>query len=130
MHVGACPLRKTFEEVSDEFRLKIAHSVDLQLQIDDGMNSAAEIDCRDGERFIHGHDEVTGPVDSSTIAERARNGLAQGNADVFHGVMLIDVQVALGGEFQVERAMPGKQLEHVVKEPDSRVHVVATLAIE
>jgi hypothetical protein len=89
-----------------------------------------EIDRSNGERFIHRHDEIARSVDPSAIPERRRDGFTKSNANVFHGVMLIDVEVAVGHQLQVERAMARKQLEHVIEEPDSRVHVVTTLAIE
>ena len=45
--------------------------------------------------------------------------LAEGDADVFDRVMLIDVQIALGLDRQIERRVLGQQREHVVEEADA-----------
>ena len=50
--------------------------------------------------------------------------------EVLDGVVLIDVEVAGGGDRQVERAVTREQLEHVVEEPDAGADVVAAAAVE
>ena len=55
-------------------------------------------------------------ADAGLVAQRFSNGLAQADAHVFDGVMLIDVQIADGLEFQVDRRMFGQEREHVVEE--------------
>jgi len=103
---------------------------DLQTQVNHGMNPAAEIDGRDGECFIHRHHEVSGSVDATPIAERGRDGLTERDADVFYGVMLIDIEVAVCGKLEIEAAVPCEQLEHVIEKPDAGVDVVTSFAIE
>ena len=49
---------------------------------------------RDAERLVHRHDEVAGAVDAAAVAERGRHRLAERDADVFDGVVLVDVEVA------------------------------------
>ena len=56
--------------------------------------------------------------------------LAERDADVLDGVVLIDVEVARGVQRQVEAAMPGEQLEHVVEEADAGANVVAALSVD
>ena len=58
-------------------------------------SAPAEIDGGDGERFVHRHDEIAGAVDALLVAERAIDSLAERDADVFDGVVLVDVEVAL-----------------------------------
>jgi hypothetical protein len=45
--------------------------------------------------------------------------LAQGDADIFDGVVAIDVQIALGLDVEVDQAMAGNLVEHVVEETDA-----------
>ncbi len=62
----------------------------------DGVGGAAgEVDGGDGEGLVHGHDEVAGAEDAALVAEGLRDGLAEGDAGVFDGVVLVDVEVAL-----------------------------------
>src|SRR5262249_4821306 len=65
-----------------------------------------------------------------TIPKRGRHRLAERNADVLHRVMLIDIEVALCCQLQIEATMPREQFQHVIEEPDPRMHVVSTFAIE
>src|SRR5262249_38662941 len=52
------------------------------------------------------------------------------DADVLHGVMLIDVEIAAGFDPEIEAAMPCDELEHVIKEPDTGPHLVPSLAVQ
>ena len=51
--------------------------------------------------------------------ERFRKQLAHNDADVFNGVVLIHIQIAIGLQLQVEAAMFREQLQHVVEEANS-----------
>ena len=94
------------------------------------MHAPAEIDRRDGESLVHRHDEVAGAVDAAPVAERGRDRFAERDPEVFDGVVLIDVEVAGGGDRQVERAVAREQLQHVVEEPDAGADVVAAATVE
>ena len=56
--------------------------------------------------------------------------LAERDADVLDGVVLIDVEIARRLQRQVEAAVPREQLEHVVEEADAGADVVAALAVD
>ena len=59
-----------------------------------------------------------------------REQLAQHDADVFHGVVLVDIQIALGVELQIEAAMLGEQLQHVIEEADAGGDFVPAAAFD
>src|SRR5436309_7413007 len=86
--VRACTHRKTMEEVVHELRLEIADPRGTDLQVDHRMGTPAEIDCRHRQRLVHRHHEISGPVDATPIAKRLRDRLAEGDAEIFDGVML------------------------------------------
>ena len=94
------------------------------------MRPAAEIDRRDRQRLVHRHDEVAGAVDAPPVAERLRHRLAERDAEILDGVMLIDVEIAARVDRQVERAVPREQLQHVIEKADAGAHVVPALAVE
>ena len=52
-------------------------------------------------------------------AQRFVERLSQHDADIFDGVMLIDIEVALGFELQIEAAVMGEEFQHVIEETDS-----------
>ena len=94
------------------------------------MNAPAQIDGGDRERFIHGHDEVAGPIDAAPVPERTRHRFPERDADVLDGVVLVDVEIPSRVQLQIEGAMAGKQLEHVVEEPNPRMDVVSSLSVQ
>ena len=96
----------------------------------DERGAAAEIDRDYGERFIHWHDEVAGAVDSPAVAERFREELAQHDARVFHGVVLIDVKIAHGFQLQIEAAVLGEELQHVIQEANAGRDFIAAFAFD
>ena len=53
------------------------------------------------------------------VAQCLFQGLAESDADIFHRVMLIDVQIALRLHVQIDRRVLGQQREHVIEETDA-----------
>ena len=130
VHVGAGGLRKPLEEIVDQLGLQIADEAHRDLGVDHGMRAAAQIDRGDRQRFVHRHHEVAGAVDAALVADRRRHRLAERNADVFDGVMLIDVEVAGGLHLEIEAAMARDEIQHVIEKADAGAVVVAALAVE
>src|SRR5690606_25916292 len=130
VHVRTGTLREPFEEILQQFRLQVADEADTQAEIDDGVGASAEVHGGDAERLVHRHQEVPGPVDADLRPERLRESLAERDADVLDRVVLIHVEIARGLQLQVEAAMLGKQLEHVVEKPDAGADLVPSLALD
>src|SRR5690606_34024478 len=57
--------------------------------------------------------------DPLLVAERLGEAFSQADADVFDGVMRVDMQVAVRLDFEVEQRVPGEQREHVIEESDA-----------
>jgi hypothetical protein len=103
--VGAGGLCEALEKIFRELNLKIANSFRGDFCVYHAMWAPTEIDSSGGESFIHGHEEVSSAEDAAFRAERFYNGFAESDADVFDGVVLIYVEVAFGGEVDIERAV-------------------------
>ena len=56
--------------------------------------------------------------------------ISEDDADVFDGVMLIYIQIAFAGEFEIEAAMLGEELEHVIEEANAGGDFVSAGAFE
>ena len=54
--------------------------------------------------------------------------LSEHDAHILHGVVLINIEVALGFELQIEAAVMGEELQHVIKETDSRRNFIPAAA--
>src|SRR6202012_4710953 len=99
----------------DELGLQVADKARAHLRIDSESSAAAQIDRGDGQSLIHGHKEIAGAQNAALLAERAIEGLAQRDADVFDSVMLIDIEIAIAFEFQIKGAMTSEELQHVIE---------------
>ena len=53
------------------------------------------------------------------VAPRLGQCLADGDADVFDGVMCVDMQIALRFDREVDHAVPRDLVQHVVEETDA-----------
>src|SRR4029450_10384201 len=113
------------EEAVNKPGLQIPHEPRANLQIDDGVRASAQVDRDDRQRLVHRHHEIPGAIDPLPVTERLEQRLAEHDADILDGVMLIDVEVAGGAKREIEAAMSREQLEHVVEEPDTGPDVVA-----
>jgi hypothetical protein len=117
--IRARVMHKPVEEIFHQFGLQIAHQPNLYTVFVDERRASAEIHRDYGERFIHRLHEVARAVYAFAITQSLREELAHHNADVLHGVVLIDIKIALRFDCEIEAAMFGEQLQHVVEEPDS-----------
>ena len=94
------------------------------------MRPDAEIDRCDCQRLVHGHHEIAGAIDPASCAERVGNGLAERDAEILDGVVLVDIEIADGRDVQIEAAVARHELEHVVQETNAGLHAVAAPAVE
>src|SRR6185295_4713991 len=128
--VGARADGEALEEVVHELGLQIADHRHLHLKIDHGVRTPAEIDRGHAEGLVHRHEEVAGAVDALAVADRLRDGLAERDAEIFDCVMLIDVEIPGRRDLQIEAAVPGEELQHVIEKADPGPDVVSAGALE
>ena len=53
-----------------------------------------------------------------------------GNSDVFHGVVLVHIEIALGSQVEIESAVMREEFQHVIEEADAGRDVIASAAID
>ena len=130
VQVGAGVIDEAAEEILDQLGLQIADQPHLHPVLVDQRGPAAEIERDHGQRFVHRQHEVAGAIDAPAVAERFGEQLAQHDADVFHGVVLVHIEIAVGVELQIEAAVLGEQLQHVIEEADAGGDLVAAAAFD
>jgi len=79
----------------------------------------AEVNGGEAEGFVHGHQKIACAHDAAFVAEGLVKGFSEGDADVFDGVVLVDVEVAFALEVEIEGAMAGEEFEHVIEKPNA-----------
>ena len=68
--------------------------------------------------------------DALHVAERLLDRLAERDADILGGVVVVDMQVALGLDRDVDARMPRQQVEHMVEKADAGRDVGHAGAVE
>ena len=81
--------------------------------------AAAEVDDGAAEGFIHGDVSAAVADEAAFFSEGLGEALSEDDAGIFDGVMEIDVDIALGGDLEIEEAVTGEEGEHVVEEGDA-----------
>ena len=85
---------------------------------------------RQHESLVHGKRKRPEPRDAALVAERTRNGLAQHDARVLHGVVRVHLDIAFCAHVEVDQAMPSEGRQHMVEERHARLDVGRTRAVE
>src|SRR5271169_6724016 len=119
MNIRSRATSESFKEIVHQLGLKITNTPGADLRLNHRHCASAEIHCRETESLIHGHQEISGAQNAATVAESAVKGLAQTDSNIFDGMVLVDVEIADGGEFQVEGSVTSEKLEHVIKKTDA-----------
>src|SRR5262245_40224426 len=106
-------------ELLGQFRGEGAEVLAGYVGLPDTQGPTAEVDrCRD-QRLVHGHGGGAVTADPVLVGQGLLESLAEADTNVLHGVMGVDVQVALGPDGQVDQAVSGQQRQHVVEEADA-----------
>jgi len=108
MNIGARSPGEGLEEVIDEFSLEVAHQSLADFRIDNACCAAAEIDGCQTQRFVHGHDKISRAQNPALRSQRFVECFSQNDAHIFHRVVLVHIEIALGLELKVEAAVPGE----------------------
>jgi hypothetical protein len=132
VQVAECIRRHRLPEVFNQLAVEVANLRARHWSIEDEEIPSGEIDGRGAECFLHRQGKVAISADSLLIAEGVPDGLTEANADIFHRVVGVDVQVPLGLHRKIEATVAGKQFQHVVEEADPRaeIHDARTIEVE
>src|SRR6476646_5907994 len=102
VNVGAGGLRESLKEILGELGLKIADKFRGDLSVADAVGTSAEVDRGGCESFVHGHQEIARAKDAAFVAQSLHDGFAQSDAGVFHGVVLVDVEISFCLDCEIE----------------------------
>src|SRR4029077_9410558 len=119
MDIGASAASETFKEVVNQLRLQVADEPRFHFCVHHCHGASAEIYGSRSQSLVHRHQEVSRAHDAALVTKRLAERLAQRDPDVFHGVMLINIQIAGGFQLQVESPMAREKFQHMIEEADS-----------
>jgi hypothetical protein len=125
-----CLDREPLERVRQEGDRELADAVAAEGERYLGVRTADEVDGGRGSGFVHRHGRGAVAGDARSAVERVGNPVPERGEDVLDGVVLVDVEVAAGEQFEVEAAVKRKQGEQVVEEADAGGDPGAALPVE
>src|SRR5258708_30150262 len=108
MDIGARSAGKAVEEVMNQFSLQIANQTLPYLGVHHGSCAPAKIHRCQSQSLIHRHDEIPCAQNPPLRSQRFVKRLAENDAHVFHGVVLVYIKIALGTQFEVEASVTGE----------------------
>lgn len=118
----ASGLRKALQAVRHHLGAQLAKPFTLEPELDDAIRTVGQVDDGPGERLVKRSVGVAEPSDSGEAAQGLVEGVAEGDAAVFGGVMVVDVEISLAAEGEAPTGVLGQGVEHVVEEPDAGVY--------
>lgn len=83
------------------------------------VGSTAEVDDCSHEGFIHRDIGQAVALDACFGAEGLCEGLPEGDSDILNRVVVIDFDIALGGEVEIEESVFCEEGEHVIEKSDA-----------
>ena len=89
-----------------------------------------QVDNDAGQRLVQRHIGVAVAAQAFFVANGAGHGLAKADADIFHRVVAVDVQVAVAIDFEVNQAVAGNLLQHMVKKTDAGAQIGLAGAVQ
>ena len=93
----------------------VAHECHIEHQ----ERAPRNVDRHPRERLVHGHVHIGVAGDAFHVAERLLDRLPERDTDVLGGMVVVDVQVALGLDGEIDAGMARQKLEHVVEKADA-----------
>ena len=121
---------EALEEFKGELGVEFADHAGLEVNRLVQTGPAREIDHHARQRLVQRHIAVAVAGDAALVAHGLGHRHAQRDADVFDGVVAVDVQVALAFDVQVDQAVARHLVEHVVEEADAGGEFALAAAVE
>ena len=105
---------KPLEKFVKQVHIEVPHYSTTKRYIKYQAGAAGEIYDYARKCLIQGHIGMAIPQYAFFIAHRLGKSLPQCDADIFHRVVGVDVQVALGGNTEIHHPMTRNLVEHVL----------------
>ena len=123
-------INESVEELTEQIDIKPPHTTAGEFHIHRQTGTARKVDHDAGQSFIQRHVSVAVTADTLFVTHRLFECLTKGDADVFDRVVIINVQIANRADLQVDQAMPGDLIQHVIQKRHTGIHIQLPGAIE
>src|SRR5829696_5777682 len=109
---------KGLEELAHELGVEHADLLAREDSLEDQERPARDVERHARQGLVHRQVHVRVADDALLVAKRLRERLAERDAGVLGGVVLVDLEVARHLHVEIEERMARQKLQHVVEEAD------------
>ena len=118
------------EEFRYQFSIERTDLRRVKVKIVGQQAASAPVEGAGDQCLVHWDEGVAVACEARLVADGVSQGLSKRDADVFHGVVVVNVQVAGRLDTQVQQSMPGDVGEHVVEKADAGDDLAPAVAVQ
>ena len=122
--------RQRAHELLDELVVEVADRAGRKRGLERAQPAPGDVDRARRPGLVHRDRGLAVAGDAGAVAERLVERLADADADVLDRVMGAGLEVAARLDAEVEAAVAGQQVEHVIEEADAGVALAGAVAVE
>ena len=108
-------VNETLKEFIDQIHIELADAAAHEFAIEHQSGPTGNIQHDAGQCFIQRHIRMPIAPHAFFVTDRLIERLSQCDADIFHSVMGIDVQITFSLNEDIHQTMPGDLVEHVIE---------------
>src|SRR5579875_1236846 len=110
--------------------LKLPHPLVFDCNVVGQVGTPAEIDHHRAQSLVQWHGGVTEALNPGPFGQRLMKGASNHDSDVLYRMMVVDGQVAGGVDCEVEKAVAGEAVEHMIQERNPGGDFAAAVAVK
>ena len=126
----AAVVDQTLEEFIEKIDIEIADAATGKLDIHFQAGTAGQVDHHARQRLVQRHITVAVTTNALLVAQGFCQRLAEGDADILHRVVRINVQVTLGMDIDIDQAVTRHLVEHVLEKRQTGIQLALAGAIQ
>ena len=111
-----CMIDEGLKELLHPFKIEIADSRSSQLHVKDEGGPVRTVQRDRCQRLVHRNRRRSVSSDPLSLSQGLPDSISQADPHIFHGVMGIDPEIALGLEGEVQPAVINEKAEHMIEE--------------
>lgn len=127
IHAGG--VAQTLEEMEEHLGRHAADILAVELGIPHDPGTASEVEHHLTQAVVHRKGETV-TLDTALVAQGLAQAFSQSQGHIFNGVVLVYLQVTVHADIQVETAVAGYLLQHMVEETDTGIDVADALSVQ
>ena len=121
---------QAMEKLAEQVHIKTANHGAGEFHVVSQTWATRQIQHHAAQGFVQRHLAVAIAAYAHFVAYGLLQGLAQGDADVFNGVVVINVQIAFASDVHVYHAVAADLIEHVFQERDAGIKTTDAFTIQ